>query len=130
MIKTIPVTILTGFLGAGKTTLLNHLMQQNTDERVIIIVNELGDENIDHQLVVANENERIYQLNNGCMCCVVREDLLDMFVNILAANHEENLQIDRIFIETSGLAEAGPIVQTVLRTSYLDQQLVVDSVLP
>lgn len=127
--KKIPVTVLTGFLGAGKTTLLNRIIRQNENENIIVIVNEFGETGIDHQLVLLNEEERIYQMNNGCMCCVLRDDLVEMFFSILSARDNSELKIDRIIIETSGLAEPSPIAQTILRTPVLSDHLVVDSIL-
>lgn len=124
----IPITILTGFLGAGKTTLLNRLMQSNPGENVVIIVNEYGDVSIDHQLVLAEE-EKIIQLNNGCMCCILREDLVDLFSSILQVAKNGSAPIDRIIIETSGLAEPSPIAQTILRTPIINQHFVIDSIL-
>ena len=78
----IPVTIITGFLGAGKTTLLNQLLQTKSDENVLIIVNEFGDVGVDSDLVVLDDKEMIVQLNNGCMCCILRQDLAETFFGI------------------------------------------------
>lgn len=125
----IPITVLTGFLGSGKTTLLNKLMKDTRDENVVIIVNEYGDVGIDHQLVLTNEQEKIFQMNNGCMCCVLREDLIDMFLAILQVAEKGSAPIDRIIIETSGLAEPSPIAQTIIRTPLLNEHFVVDSLI-
>ncbi len=125
----IPVTILTGFLGSGKTTLLNQLMQSKGDEKVIIIINEFGDTSIDHELVLIDEEERIFQMNNGCMCCILREDLAEMFLSILSVVEESDLAIDRVIIETSGLAEPSPIAQTIVRTPLLNEHFMIDSIL-
>lgn len=125
----IPVTILTGFLGAGKTTLLNQLMQSKGDEKVIIIVNEFGDTSIDHELVLVDEDERIFQMNNGCMCCILREDLAEMFLDILTIVKESGIAIHRVIIETSGLAEPSPIAQTIVRTPLLNEHFMIDSIL-
>lgn len=125
----IPVTIFTGFLGSGKTTLLNQLMQSKGDEKVIIIVNEFGDTSIDHELVLADEQEHIFQMNNGCMCCILREDLADMFLGILSIVEKNRFDVDRIIIETSGLAEPSPIAQTILRTPVLSERFILDSIL-
>jgi G3E family GTPase len=123
------VTILTGFLGAGKTTLLNQLMQSKGDEKVIIIVNEFGDTSIDHELVLVDEDERIFQMNNGCMCCILREDLAEMFLDILTIVKESGIAIHRVIIETSGLAEPSPIAQTIVRTPLLNEHFMIDSIL-
>ena len=128
-VSPIPVTILTGFLGAGKTTLLNQLMQSKGEEKVVIIVNEYGETNIDHELILSDENEKIFQLNNGCMCCVIREDLVEMFVAILSVVENNGSTFDRVIIETSGLAEPSPIAQTILRTPLLSKYFVMDSIL-
>ena len=125
----IPITVLTGFLGSGKTTLLNKLMKDTRDENVVIIVNEYGDVGIDHQLVLTNEQEKIFQMNNGCMCCVLLEDLIDMFLAILQVAEKGSAPIDRIIIETSGLAEPSPIAQTIIRTPLLNEHFVVDSLI-
>ncbi|MBK0041288.1 MULTISPECIES: GTP-binding protein [unclassified Leuconostoc] len=125
----IPVTIITGFLGAGKTTLLNQLLQTKSDENVLIIVNEFGDVGVDSDLVVLDDKEMIVQLNNGCMCCILRQDLAETFFGILSVAEEKNIVINRIIIETSGLAEPSPIAQTILRTPVLNETMSIDSVL-
>lgn len=90
----IPVTILTGFLGSGKTTLLNQLLKTKGREKVIIIMNEFGDTSIDHDLVLIDEDERIFQMNNGCMCCILREDLAEMFLGIMSIIEDSQIDID------------------------------------
>lgn len=125
----IPVTIFTGFLGAGKTTLLNVMMKKKGDGNIIVIINEFGETGIDHELVLVSEDEQIYQMNNGCMCCVLRDDLVQMFVAILMAHEEGKIAVDRILIETSGLAEPSPIAQAIIRTPVLSEKLAVDSIL-
>lgn len=127
--RVIPITVLTGFLGSGKTTLLNQLMKNTENENVVIIVNEYGDVGIDHALVLTNNQEQIFQMNNGCMCCVLREDLIDMFLAILQVAEKGPAAIDRIIIETSGLAEPSPIAQTIIRTPLLNEHFVVDSLI-
>lgn len=125
----IPITVLAGFLGSGKTTLLNQLLKTRRDENVVVIMNEFGDVGIDHELVLTIEEERIFQINNGCMCCILREDLLDMFQAILTVAEESKWKIDQIIIETSGLADPSPIIQTIIRTPLLNQYFSLDSVL-
>lgn len=127
--QAIPVTILTGFLGAGKTTLLNKIIKEKSDENIILIINEFGETGIDHELVLLNDNEKIYQMNNGCICCILREDLADMFYTIIQARDRGDFKADRIVIETSGLAEPSPIAQTIVRTPMFAENLIVDSIL-
>ena len=129
LLNVIPVTIITGFLGAGKTTLLNQLLQTKSDENVLIIVNEFGDVGVDSDLVILDDKEMIVQLNSGCMCCILRQDLAETFFGILSVAEEKNIAIDRIIIETSGLAEPSPIAQTILRTPVLNETMSIDSVL-
>lgn len=128
MDQKIPVTVITGFLGAGKTTLINELLHQPNDEKVAVIVNEYGDVGVDHNLVV-NVEEEIYQMNNGCLCCTLRTDLTDVLHTILTVREEQGVPIDRIVIETTGLAEPGPIAQTFMRTPFLRDHFELDSVL-
>src|SRR5689334_10531808 len=103
----IPVTVLTGFLGAGKTTLLNHLLSQKHGYRCAIIINEFGAVSIDNQLVVGVDEE-IVELNNGCICCRVRGDL----VKSLADLFQKQKRFDYVLVETTGLADPGPVAQT------------------
>lgn len=126
--KKIPVTILTGYLGAGKTTLLNQLLQEKTAQKAAVVINEYGEANIDHELVVPTK-EQILQLNNGCLCCTVREDLIEVLHAILITIQETDAEIDRVLLETSGLAEPAPIAQTFLREPLLRDYFTVDSIL-
>ncbi|TVP92141.1 CobW family GTP-binding protein [Alkalibacterium sp.] len=128
MNQKIPVTIITGFLGAGKTTLINALLHQPNDEKIAVIVNEYGDVGVDHNLVV-NVEEEVYQMNNGCLCCTLRTDLSDMLRTIYTIREKQTVAIDRIVIETTGLAEPGPIAQTFMRTPFLQDHFELDSVL-
>ena len=103
----IPVTVLTGFLGAGKTTLLNRVLTAEHGRRVAVIVNEFGEVGIDHHLLISSEQE-IVQMNNGCICCTVRGDLLRSLFRLL----EHRSKFDTLLIETTGLADPAPVAQT------------------
>jgi G3E family GTPase len=103
----IPVTVLTGFLGAGKTTLLNHLLTAHHGRRIAVIENEYGEVGIDHHLVI-NADEEIFAMNNGCICCTVRGDL----VRILGQLAKRRDRFDHVLIETTGLADPAPVAQT------------------
>src|SRR4030095_3579769 len=103
----IPVTVLTGFLGAGKTTLLNYLLSQTHGHKCAIIINEFGEISIDNELVVGVDEE-IVELNNGCLCCRVRGDLVKSLTNLF----QKQKRFDYVLIETTGLAHPGPVAQT------------------
>jgi G3E family GTPase len=112
--STIPVTVLTGYLGAGKTTLLNRILTHEHGQKVAVIVNEFGEVGIDHQLVV-NTDEEIFEMNNGCICCTVRGDLIRMISNLMKRRD----RFDHIVIETTGLADPAPVIQTF----FLDDEV-------
>ena len=103
----IPVTVLTGYLGAGKTTLLNRILTQEHGNKVAVIVNEFGELGIDNQLIV-DTDEEIFEMNNGCICCTVRGDLIRIISKLVRRRD----QFDRLVIETTGLADPAPIIQT------------------
>ena len=120
----IPVTVVTGYLGAGKTTLVNHVLAQAAGRRYAVIVNEFGDIGIDGELIDGGDEELI-ELNSGCICCVVRGDLIRTLRNLLSRKTD----LDGILIETTGLANPGPVIQTFVADQILKAQCRLDSVL-
>jgi len=126
--RKIPVTVISGFLGAGKTTLVNHLMQQHTGGRIGVVVNEFGEVGIDGQLIVAEE-EALIEINNGCVCCTVRADLVASVKELLARPQDPlHGGIDRLIVETSGLADPAPVLQTFLADPDLREAVELESV--
>jgi G3E family GTPase len=107
----VPVTILTGFLSAGKTTLLNRILSENHGLRIAVIENEFGEAGIDNDLLF-NEREQIVEMNNGCICCKVRGDLVRILGNLSAQREDGRIHFDRVVIETTGLADPAPVAQT------------------
>ncbi len=122
-LQQIPVTVLTGYLGAGKTTLLNRILTESHGQKVAVIINEFGEVGIDHQLVVGADEE-IFEMNNGCICCRVRGDLIRIIGNLLRRRRG----FDRLVIETTGLADPGPVVQTFFVDEDLRDRLLLDAV--
>ena len=119
----IPVTILTGFLGSGKTTLLNRILTEQHGLKIAVIENEFGEIGIDHELVI-NADEELFEMNNGCICCTVRGDLIRILGNLLKRKDK----FDHILIETTGLADPGPVVQTFFVDEQLKEKLFVNGV--
>ncbi len=121
----VPVTILTGFLGSGKTTLLNHILTGNHGLRIAVIENEFGEVDVDSDLVLSSEEE-IFQMTNGCICCVVdvRTDLVDILQKLLARPE----RFDRILVETSGLADPTPVAATFFMDNDVARQVRLDGV--
>lgn len=116
LFKKIPVTLLTGFLGAGKTTLLNRILQEEHGEKIAVIVNEFGQVGIDGDLIIARD-ESMVELSNGCLCCTVRVDLIETLTKLAKSKlglEGEKKDFDRVVIETTGLADPLPLIQTFL----------------
>ena len=105
----IPATILTGFLGSGKTTLLKRILQEAHGQKIAVIENEFGEENIDSDILVSETKEQIIQMSNGCICCTIREDLRGALRDLAEKKRKGELDFDRVVIETTGLADPGPV---------------------
>jgi G3E family GTPase len=123
-LKKIPVTVISGFLGAGKTTLVNHVLTHHTGANIGVIVNEFGEIGIDGDLIVADEKALI-EIRNGCICCTVRTDLV---AGVKLLLERRDLKLDRLIIETSGLADPAPVLQTFLADSDLLTRVELESV--
>ncbi|MES2282029.1 MAG: GTP-binding protein [Pseudomonadota bacterium] len=125
----IPVTILTGFLGSGKTTLLKRILTEAHGQKIAVIENEFGEENIDNDILVNDVEENIIQMNNGCICCSIREDLRDTLQLLATKKRKGELVFDRVVIETTGLADPGPVAQTFFMDEEIAEQYLLDSIL-
>ena len=125
----IPATILTGFLGSGKTTLLKRVLTEAHGQKIAVIENEFGDENIDNEILVQDSTEQIIQLNNGCVCCSIREDLRTTLSDLAEKRRKGELHFDRVVIETTGLADPGPVAQTFFMDDEIAESYLLDSIL-
>ena len=125
----IPVTILTGFLGSGKTTLLKRVLTEAHGQKIAVIENEFGEENIDNDILVTDSQEQIVQMSNGCICCTIREDLRETLQLLAAKRRKGLLQFDRIVIETTGLADPGPVAQTFFMDDEIAETYLIDSII-
>ena len=125
----IPVTILTGFLGAGKTTLLKRVLTEAHGQKIAVIENEFGAENIDNDILSVSTEEQIIQMSNGCVCCTIREDLRTTLAELAEKRRKGELQFDRIVIETTGLADPGPVAQTFFMDDEVASSFLLDSIL-
>jgi G3E family GTPase len=126
--QTVPVTILTGFLGSGKTTLLNRILREDHGHRIAVIENEFGEEGIDNELLLQNPDEQIVELNNGCICCTVRGDLVRMLGDLRRRRHAGEIAFDRVIIETTGMADPSPVAQTFFIDDEVASNYLLDAV--
>lgn len=124
----IPVTVLTGFLGSGKTTLLNRILQEQHGHRIAVIENEFGETGIDNELLVQDEGEQIVEMNNGCICCTVRGDLIRILGELHTKKQAGTLHFDRVIIETTGLADPAPVAQTFFVDKNISEHYLLDAV--
>jgi len=124
----IPVTILTGFLGSGKTTLLNRILGEQHGHRIAVIENEFGEAGIDNELLVQDGEEQIIEMNNGCICCTVRGDLVRILGELQAKKASGRLFFDRVIIETTGLADPAPVAQTFFVDPQISQHYLLDAI--
>jgi G3E family GTPase len=125
----IPVTILTGFLGSGKTTLLKRILTEAHGQKIAVIENEFGEENIDSDILVSDTTENIIQMSNGCVCCTIRDDLRVTLQDLAEKKRKGELTFDRVVIETTGLADPGPVAQTFFMDEEIAEQYLLDSIL-
>ncbi len=125
----VPVTILTGFLGSGKTTLLNRILQEQHGARIAVIENEFGEVGIDNELLVRDTGERIVEMNNGCICCTVRGDLVRILGELQAKRESNTLDFERVIIETTGMADPGPVAQTFFMDEDIGNYYLLDSII-
>ena len=124
----IPATILTGFLGSGKTTLLKRVLTEAHGQKIAVIENEFGEENIDNDILVADSQEQIIQMSNGCICCSIREDLRATLSDLAARKRRGELDFERVVIETTGLADPGPVAQTFFMDDEIAEAYLLDAI--
>ncbi len=127
--KHIPATILTGFLGSGKTTLLNKILHEDHGLKIAVIENEFGEEGIDNDLLTQRTEEQIVEMNNGCICCTVRGDLVRILADLKARRDSGEIRFDRVVIETTGLADPGPVAQTFFMDDDIADNYLLDAVI-
>ncbi len=125
----IPATILTGFLGSGKTTLLKRVLTEAHGQKIAVIENEFGEENIDADILVSDTQENIIQMSNGCVCCTIREDLRTTLRELAEKKRKGELDFERVVIETTGLADPGPVAQTFFMDDEIAESYLLDSIL-
>ncbi len=124
----IPATILTGFLGSGKTTLLKRVLTEAHGQKIAVIENEFGEENIDNDILVSDTEENIIQMSNGCVCCTIREDLRATLQLLAAKKRKGLLHFERVIIETTGLADPGPVAQTFFMDDEVAESYLLDAI--
>ncbi len=125
----IPATILTGFLGSGKTTLLKRVLSEAHGQKIAVIENEFGEENIDSDILVTETKEQVIQMSNGCICCTIREDLRATLRDLAEKRRKGELDFERVVIETTGLADPGPVTQTFFMDDEIAESYLLDSIL-
>ncbi|MEX3897415.1 GTP-binding protein [Paraburkholderia sp. JPY432] len=125
----IPVTILTGFLGSGKTTLLKRILNEKHGMKIAVIENEFGEENIDNEILVQDTSEQIIQMSNGCICCTIRGDLSRVLNDLAAKKQAGEVDFDRVVIETTGLANPGPVAQTFFMDDQIASEFLLDAII-
>ncbi|MBV8032819.1 MAG: GTP-binding protein [Betaproteobacteria bacterium] len=123
----VPVTILTGFLGAGKTTLLNRILKEDHGKRIAVIENEFGEVGVDSE-IIEKSDEQIVEMNNGCICCTVRGDLIRILGSLREKRDKGALKFDRVVIETTGMADPGPVAQTFFTDEDIGNYYLLDSI--
>jgi len=124
----VPVTILTGFLGSGKTTLLNRILKEDHGRRIAVIENEFGEVGVDSEIIESGE-EQIVEMNNGCVCCTVRGDLIRILGTLKEKRDSGALKFDRVVIETTGMADPGPVAQTFFTDEEIGNYYLLDSII-
>ncbi len=124
----VPVTILTGFLGSGKTTLLNRILKEDHGHRIAVIENEFGEIGVDNDIIETGD-EQIVEMNNGCICCTVRGDLIRILGTLKTKRDDGKLNFDRVVIETTGMADPGPVAQTFFTDEEIGNYYLLDSII-
>jgi G3E family GTPase len=124
----VPVTILTGFLGAGKTTLLNRILREDHGKRIAVIENEFGEVGVDSE-IIEKSDEQIVEMNNGCICCTVRGDLIRILGSLKEKREAKAMKFDRVIIETTGMADPGPVAQTFFTDEEIGDYYLLDSII-
>ena len=126
----IPVTVLTGYLGAGKTTLLNRILSEEHGRKIAVIENEFGEEGVDNDILLREDGpEQIIEMNNGCICCTVRGDLVRILGNLQRRRDAKELDFERVIIETTGMADPAPVAQTFFIDEELRERYLLDGII-